>query len=105
VQKEELGGQTRQAVETTGYRLSFDQERVKKRLQSPGAADGPDVRQAEVEVWVDNSTRYAVQLTFRLELAFGANSTKVEIVSTFSDFGTEVQVEAPDGVTPAQGGS
>jgi len=55
---------------------------------------------------VENESRYAVQLTFRLELAFGANTTKLEIDSTFSDFGTEVEIEAPAEVaspTPAQG--
>ena len=107
VQVEELGGQSLQGGETTGYRLFFDLEKVGKRLQGRESTEPLDVRQAEVEVWVENESRYAVQLTFRLELAFGANSTKLEITSDFSDFGTEVELEAPAEVatpTPAQGG-
>jgi hypothetical protein len=106
VQIEDLGDQSLQGSETTGYRLSFDLEEVGKRLQGSEATEPLDVRQAEVEVWVDRDTRFAVQLTFRLELAFGANTTKLEITSTFSDFGTEVEIEAPAEVaspTPAQG--
>lgn len=107
VQVEELGSQSLQGGETTGYGLSFDLEKVAKRLQASEATEPLDVRQAEVEVWVKNESRYAVQLTFRLELAFGANSTKLEITSDFSDFGTEVEIEAPAEVstpTPTQGG-
>ena len=107
VQVEGLGGRSLQGGETTGYRLSFDLEKVAKRLSSSEASEPLDVRQAEVEVWVGNESRYAVQLTFRLELAFGANSTKLEITSDFSDFGTEVDIEAPTEVatpTPTQGG-
>jgi len=107
VQVEGLGGRSLQGGETTGYRLSFDLEKVAKRLSSSEASEPLDVRQAEVEVWVQNESRYAVQLTFRLELAFGANSTKLEITSDFSDFGTEVEIEAPTEVatpTPTQGG-
>ena len=100
VEVEELGGQSLQGGETSGYRLPFDLEKVGKRLQAPEATEPPDVRQAEVEVWVDNDSRYAVQLTFRLELAFGTSSTKLEIVSTFSDFGTEVEIEAPEVASP-----
>jgi hypothetical protein len=95
VQVEELGGQSLQGGETTGYRLSFDLDKVAKRLRASEATEPLDVRQAEVEVWVQNESRYAVQLTFRLELAFGTNSTKLEITSDFSDFGTEVDIEAP----------
>ena len=102
VQVEGLGGQSLQGGETTGYRLSFDLDKVGKRLQASGATEPLDVRQAEVEVWVENESRYAVQLTFRLELASGANSTKLEITSDFSDFGTAVDIEAPaDLATPA----
>jgi len=116
VQTEELGGQTLQGVETTGYRLTFDREKVKKRLEAGLQGGGTlDVTQAEVEVWVDNSTRYAVQLTFRLELTYGSQTTRIEIASTFSDFGAEVQIQAPEvatatstatepAPTPAQGG-
>jgi hypothetical protein len=103
VQIEELGGQSLQGGETSGYRLPFDLEEVGKRLQAPEATEPLDVRQAEVEVWVDQDTRYAVQLTFRLELAFGANSTKLEITSNFSDFGTDVQIEAPEAASPTPG--
>jgi hypothetical protein len=105
VQIEDLGGQSLQGGETTGYRLSFDLEKVGKRLQASEATEPLDVRQAEVEVWVDRDTRYAVQLIFRLELAFGVNTTKLEITSDFSDYGTEVQIEAPEVATPtpAQG--
>ena len=106
VQIEDLGDQSLQGGETTGYRLTFDLEKVGKRLQASEATEPLDVRQAEVEVWVDRDTRFAVQLTFRLELAFGANTTKLEITSTFSDFDTEVEIEAPAEVatpTPAQG--
>jgi hypothetical protein len=56
-----------------------------------------------VEVWVDNDSRYAVQLTFRLELAYGDQSVRIEITSDFSDFGTEVEIEAPAVGTPASG--
>ena len=100
VQIEELGGQSLQGAETSGYRLTFDLEKVRKRLQAPEAPEPLDVRQAEVEVWVDDGSHYAVQLTFRLELAFGGSSTKLEIVSNFSDFGTEVQIQAPEVASP-----
>lgn len=104
VQVEELGGQSLQGAETVGYRLLFDLEKVGKRLQAPGATEPVDVRQAEVEVWVDVDTRYAVQLTFRLELAFGANTTKLEITSNFFDFGTKVEIEAPEVPSPTPAG-
>ena len=100
VQIQDLGGESRATGETTRYLLTFDRERVKKHLQSPEAEDQVEVRQAEVEVWVDVSSRYAVQLTFRLELALGAQTTKIEVTSIFSDFGAEVQIQAPEGVTP-----
>ena len=107
MQVEELGGQSLQGGETTGYRLFFDLEKVGKRLQGRESTEPLDVRQAEVEVWVENESRYAVQLTFRLELASGANSTKLEITSDFSDFGTDVTINAPAEVatpTPTQSG-
>ena len=94
VDVEELGGQSLQGGETTGYRLTFDREKVGEHLQS-------DVRQAEVEVWVDNDSRYAVRLIFRLELALGDQSTRIESTSDFSDFGADVQIEAPDVATPS----
>ena len=94
VQVEELGGQSLQGAETTGYRLTFDLEKVAERLGIT------EVRQAEVEVWVDEDSRYAVQLTFRLELDLGGGSTKLEIVSNFSDFGTEVEIETPEVASP-----
>jgi hypothetical protein len=100
VQTEELGGQTLRDVEAVGYRLTFDTEEVAKQLQAPEATEALDVRQAEVEVWVDEESRYAVQLTFRLELALGANSLKLEVTSIFSDFDTEVHIEAPELATP-----
>jgi hypothetical protein len=100
VQTEKLGQQTLLGVETTGYRLLFDLEKVGRRLQAPGSTQPQDVRQAEVEVWVDNDSRYAVQLTFRLEMGFGAQSTKLEVTSTFSDFGTDVAIDAPNVVSP-----
>jgi hypothetical protein len=101
---EEVGPDGQESSEITGYQLSFDLEKVGRRLQAPEATEPLDVRQAEVEVWVDRDTRFAVQLTFRLELAFGANTTKLEITSTFSDFGTEVEIEAPaDVATPTPG--
>ena len=103
VQTEELGGQSLQGGETTGYRLTFDREMVRNRLQAPEAAEQLDVRQAEVEVWVDDESRYAVQFTFRLELAFGGQSTRIEVTSTFSDYGAEVQIQAPEGATPTPG--
>jgi hypothetical protein len=104
VQVEELGGQSLQGGETTGYRLTFDLEEVGEGLQAPEATEPLDVRQAEVEVWVDEDSRYAVQLIFRLELAFGANSTKLEITSDFSDFDTEVEIEAPEVASPTPAG-
>ena len=103
VQVEELGGQSLQGVQTTGYRLSYDREKVKKHL----GGGTLEVGQAQVEVWVDDSTRYAVQLTFLLQLTSGAQTTRVEIVSTFSDYGAEVQIEAPKvgSPTPAATGA
>ena len=105
VQAEDLGGQSLQGGETTGYRLTYDREKVGKRLQGPTAAEPLDVGQAEVEVWVDNDSRYAVRLIFRLELGLGAQSTRIEITSDFSDFDSEVQIETPVVATPtpAQG--
>jgi len=100
VQTEELGQQTLLGAETTGYRLTFDLEKVGRRLQAPGSAEPQDVRQAEVEVWVDNRSHYAVKLTFRLELGFGTQSTKLEVASTFSDFGADVEIEAPEVASP-----
>jgi hypothetical protein len=99
VDVEELGGRSQEGAEITGYRLTFDLEKVGKRLQAE-AAEPRDVRQAEVEVWVDNDSRYATQLILRLEVAFGDQATRIEITSDFSDFGAEVQIEAPVVATP-----
>ena len=94
VQTEDLGHQILLGTETTGYRLLFDLQEVGRRLSS-GGTNPVDVSQAEVEVWVDNNSRYAVQLTFRMELTSGSQSTKLEITSAFSDFGAAVDIEVP----------
>ena len=102
VQVQNLGGESRPSAETTHYLLTFDPEKVKEWLQlaeAGGEGVAVDVVRAEVEVWVDEGSRYAVQLTFRLELASDAQTRKVEVTSVFSDFGTEVQIQAPEGVT------
>jgi hypothetical protein len=106
VQIQNLGGESLPTAETTHYLLTFDREKVKEWLQLAGASAGGqavDVVRAEVEVWVDEDSRYAVKLTFRLELTPGAGTTKVEVTSVFSDFGTEVQIQAPEGITPTPG--
>jgi hypothetical protein len=92
-QIEDLGGQSLQGAETTGYRVLFDLEEVAKRL-------GVEVAQAEAEVWVDNDSRYALQLTFLLELNLGGGTSRIEITSDFSDFGTDVEIEAPEVASP-----
>ena len=101
VKIQNLGTESRPSGETNRYLVTFDPEMVKKRLQlgADGVA-GADVLRAEVEVWVDKDSRYAVELTFRLELAPGAQTTKIEVTSSFSDFGIEVQMEAPEVTTP-----
>ena len=103
VRAEDLGGQSLQGAETVGYRLTFDLEKVGKRLQSPGATQPLDVRQAEVEAWVDVASRYTVRLIFRLEIALGSQSTRIESTSDFSDFGADVQITAPPVATPTPG--
>jgi len=100
-QAEDLGGQSLQGAETVGYKLSFDRDAVAKRLEPPGSTQLLDIGQAEVEAWVDIKSRYTVRLIFRLEVAIGAQSTRIEITSDFSDFGTEVQIQAPEVATPA----
>jgi hypothetical protein len=102
VQIQNLGGESLPIAETTHYLLTFDPEKVKEWLQLAEA--GVDVVRAEVEVWVDEESRYAVQLIFRLELTPGAATTKVEVTSVFSDFGTEVQIQAPEVATPTPSG-
>jgi hypothetical protein len=104
VKIQNLGGESRPSGEATRYLLTYDPDKVQKRLQlSAGGTEETQLVRAEVEVWVDQATRYAVELTFRLELAPGAQTTKIEVTSTFSDFGTEVQIEAPQltSATPA----
>jgi hypothetical protein len=101
VKIQNLGAEPRPSGEATRYLLTFDPERAKARLQlGTGGTEEPDVLRAEVEVWVDKASRYAVELTFRLELAPGAQTTKIEVTSTFSDFGAEVQIEAPQASAP-----
>jgi hypothetical protein len=98
VQIQNLGGESLPTAETTHYLLTYDPEKVKEWLQLGEAGVG--VARAEVEVWVAEESRYVVQLIFRLELTPGAaQTTKVEVTSVFSDFGTEVQIKAPQGVT------
>ena len=102
VQVQNLGGESLPSAETTHYLLTFDPEKVKEWLQlaeSGGEGVAVDVVRAEVEVWVAEDSRYAVKLIFHLELTPGAGTTKVEVTSVFSDFGTEVQIKAPEGVT------
>jgi hypothetical protein len=106
VQIQNLGGESLPSAETTHYLLTFDPEKVKEWLQlaeAGGEGVAVDVVRAEVEVWVDEDSRYAVQLIFRLELTPGAATTKVEVTSVLSGFGTEVQIEAPEVVTPTPG--
>jgi len=103
VQIQNLGGESLPSAETTRYLLNFDREKVRQRLQAEGTegeGQAVEVRQAEVEVWVNDSSRYAVKLTFRLDLFYGGASMKIEVTSIFSDFGAEVQIQAPEGVTP-----
>jgi hypothetical protein len=101
VQIQNLGGESLPSAETTHYLLTFDRDKVKEWLQLEAGTGGQavDVTRAEVEVWVAEGSRYAVQLTFRLDLASGAQTRSVDIISTFSDFGTEVQIQAPQGTT------
>jgi hypothetical protein len=99
-----LGGESRPSGETTHYLLTFDPDRVQRRLQlGAGGTEELHLLRAEVEVYVEQASRYAVELTFRLELAPGAQTTKIEVTSVFSDFGTEVQIQAPEVVTPTLG--
>ena len=100
VQIQNLGGESLPTAETTRYLLTFDPETVRKRLQSPDAAEQMQVRQAEVEVWVDEESRYAVRMTLRLELSYGTTTAGTEITSDFSDFGTEAPIEAPEVASP-----
>jgi len=100
-QVQDLGGESLPSAETIHYLLTFDRDKVKEWLELGAGSEGQavDVVRAEVEVWVDQESRYAVQLTFRLDLASGAQTRNIEITSAFSDFGTEVQIQAPQGVT------
>jgi hypothetical protein len=89
--------------EIDGYLLTLDPNVVKKSLSPELAGPGgeePEVRRAEVQVVVDKNTRYPVDFEFRLELAAGANSIEVQVISHFSDFGTEVDIQAPEGPAP-----
>jgi hypothetical protein len=105
VEIDELGGRTLEGVETTAYRVTFDPGMAGERLKPPGATVPLDVRKAEVEVWVDNNSRYAVRMIFRLELVVSELTTEIEATSDFSDFDAEVQIQAPElpTPTPAQG--
>jgi len=100
VKIDKLGGRTLEGVETTAYRVTFDNGVAGERLKSPTATEPLDVRQAEVEVWVDNNSRYAVRMIFRLEVVVEAQTTKIEATSDFSDFDAEVQIVAPPIATP-----
>ena len=103
VQIQNLGGESLPSAETTHYLLTFDPEKVKEWLQlaeAGGEGVAVDVLRAEVEVYVEQASRYAVELTFRLELTPGAQTTKIEVTSVFSDFGVEVQIEAPQVASP-----
>jgi len=105
VKIDKLGDRTLEGVEATAYRVTFDNGMAGERLKSPTATEPLDVRQAEVEVWVDNNSRYAVRMIFRLEVVVEALTTQIEATSDFSDFDAEVQIEAPPIATPtpAQG--
>jgi hypothetical protein len=89
--------------EIDGYLLTLDPNAVKKNL-SPGltgpSGEEPEVRRAEVQVVVDSETRYVKEFEFRLEIALGGNSLEVEVSSKFSDYGTEVRIEPPEGPAP-----
>jgi len=100
VEIEKLGGQTLQGVETTGYRMTFDLGKAGELLKPPGATEPLDVRKAEVEVWVDNNSRYAVRMILRLEVVVQDQTVQIEATSDFSDFDAEVQIEAPQIATP-----
>ena len=101
---EELNPEGRESSEITGYLLTLDPDVVKRSFSYvQGPSGEPEVRQAEVEVWVDKETRYVVRFTFRLEMPVGTTGTaKVELSSRFSDYGTEVQIEAPQGPVPTE---
>ncbi len=80
IQIQNLGGQSLPTAETTHYLLTYDLAKVTQWLAA-GASSGSeavDVTQAEVEVWVDESSRYAVKLVFRLELTYASGTTKIE---------------------------
>jgi len=102
VQVQNLGGESLPTAETTHYLLTFNLEDVTEWLQLAEAGGEEvvvDLVRAEAEVWVDDGSRYAVQLIFRLELTIAGQTKKIEVTSVFSDFGTEVEIKAPEGVT------
>jgi hypothetical protein len=100
VKIDKLGGRTLEGVEATAYRVTFDNGMAGERLKSPAATEPLDVRKAEVEVWVDNDSRYAVRMILRLEMVVSELSTQIEATSDLSDFDAEVQIVAPDIATP-----
>jgi hypothetical protein len=97
---DKLGGRTLEGVETTAYRVTFDPAMAGERLKAPDVTEPLDVRKAEVEVWVDNSSRYAVRMILRLEIVTADFTTQIEATSDFSDFDAEVEIVAPDIATP-----
>jgi hypothetical protein len=101
-----IGSEEVDGVETNHYRITMDPTSYLKAMEFPAAMADMLPQELVTEMWVDgdNLPRKFTQ-TVEVKGAAGGPATKSNTEGTYSDFGTDVEIEAPPAaqVTTAPG--
>ena len=101
-----IGSEEVDGVETNHYRITMDPTSYLEAMEFPAAMADMLPKELVTEMWVDadNLPRKFAQ-TIEVKAAGGGQSTASNTEGTYSDFGTDVDIEAPpaDQVTEQPG--
>ncbi len=91
-----VGGEEIDGVETNHYRITMDPTSYLEAMDFPPAMADMLPQELVTEMWVDadNLPRKFAQ-TIEVKAAGGGQSTASNSEGTYSDFGTDVEIEAP----------
>ena len=93
-----IGSEEVDGVETNHYRITMDPTSYLKAMEFPPAMAEMLPKELVTEMWVDadNLPRKFAQ-TVEVKAPGGGPTTKNNTEGTYSDFGTDVEIEAPPG--------
>ena len=91
-----IGTEDVDGVSTNHYRITMDPTRYLEAMDFPAAMADMLPKELVTEMWVDgdNLPRKFAQ-TMEIPAAGGGAATSSTTEGTYTDFGTEVQIEAP----------